>query len=244
MSRTENNRRIVRRLAPILLLLLPWECRAAGPWSASIGVSTDYVLRGVSQTYDSAVVQLGGSYHSSLGWFVGAWGSNVNPYPHGGSSAELDLYLGVIHPISDSFTGRVAYTHYDYLDDPRPTHYAYDEISASLTYLDLLSATVSYEPNNTSYSQLGLARNRAVEAFEITGRYPLPAGFALTGGAGYYDLQNQFGVSYWAENIGLSYVHGRLALQVDHFFADGTVDRLYGEQSANGTWTLSLLLRF
>jgi len=251
MPWTENNRRVARRLVPLLLRLVPivlllpaWTCRAAGPWKASAGIATDYVLRGVSQTYDSAAVQLGGSYQSPLGWFVGAWGSNVNPYPHGGSSAELDLYLGAFHTIGDDFSGRVAYTHYAYLDDPRQTPYAYDEVSVSATYLDMLSATVSYAPNSTSYSQLGLAQHRALETFEITGRYPLRAGFAVTGGVGYYDLQSLFGVSYWAENIGLSYVHDRMSLQVDHFFADRTVNRLYGEQSANGTWALSILLRF
>ena len=179
-----------------------------------------------------------------MGWFIGAWGSNVNPYPHTGSSAELDLYAGATHSLGDEFSGRVAYTHYIYLDDPRRAHYDYDEISLTASYLDRLSATVSFEPDYSSYSTAGFSRDRAAGAIEITGRYPLLRGFSLTGGAGYYDLQHLFSVSYWAANGGLAYVHERLTLELDRFIVADTARRLYGEQSANATWTLSAVLRF
>jgi uncharacterized protein (TIGR02001 family) len=231
-------------LALSLMLSPAFPCRAEGVWNGSVGAATDYVYRGVSQTYDSAALQLGGNYQSPLGWFVGAWGSNVNPYPHAGSSAELDLYAGATRPLGEDFSTRVAYTHYTYLDDPRHAHYDYDELSVTAAYLDRLSATVSYEPDSVSYSTVGFERHRAVAAFELTGRYPVLWGLAVTGGVGYYDLQQLFGVNYWAGNVGLAYVYKRLTIEVDTFIVDSTVARLYGEQSANGTWTLSAVYRF
>lgn len=231
--------------AALALCLLPvppaW---AEGPWSATVGATSDYIFRGVSQTYDSAAVQLGGSYQSPVGWFVGAWGSNVNPYPHAGASAEVDLYAGISEPIGADFITRLAFTHYTYLDDPRPMHYDYDELSVSLGYLDWLAATLSYQPDGTHYSALGYVRRAPSGAMEVTGRWPVQHGFSLTAGTGYYDLQRVFGVSYWAGNLGVSYVHQRLTVEVNRFFADNTVRRLYEEQSANGTWTLSANLRF
>jgi uncharacterized protein (TIGR02001 family) len=236
----------LRLLRTTGLLLLVWTsaARADGTWSASIGATTDYIFRGVSQTYDSAAVQLGGNYQNSLGWFVGAWGSNVDPYPHAGGSAELDLYAGVTRPIGADFSARLAYTHYTYLDDPRPAHYGYDEISISAAYLDRIAATLSFQPDTTGYSNFGYADHHASGAFELTGRWPIWRDLSVTAGVGYYDLERLFGVSYWAGNTGASYVYRRLTLELNHYFADGTVRRLYSDQSANGTWTFSAVLRF
>ena len=236
----------LRQLQTTGLLLLGWTsaARADGTWSGSVGATTDYIFRGVSQTYDSAAVQLGGSYQNSLGWFVGAWGSNVDPYPHGGASAELDLYAGVTRPIGADFSARLAYTHYTYLDDPRPAHYDYDEISISAAYLDRIAATLSFQPDTTAYSNFGYSDHHASGAFELTGRWPVWRDLSVTAGVGYYDLEHLFGVTYWAGNAGASYVYRRLTLELNHYFADGTVRRLYSDQSANGTWTFSAVLRF
>ena len=248
MQADENQPRstTLRLLRTTGLLALFWTsaCRADGSWSASIGATTDYIFRGVSQTYDSAALQLGGNYQSALGWFVGAWGSNVDPYPHAGGSAELDLYTGVTRRIGADFNARLAYTRYTYLDDSRPAHYDYDEISVSAAYLDRIAATLSYQPDTSAYSDLGYANRRPTGAFEVTGRWPVWRDLSLTAGVGYYDLQRLFGVSYWAGNVGASYVYRRLTLELNRYFADDTVRRLYSDQSANGTWTFSALLRF
>jgi uncharacterized protein (TIGR02001 family) len=239
--------RFTSALLPIALalLLVPvTPVQAQSPWSATIGATTDYIFRGVSQTYDSGAVQVGGSYQSSLGWFAGAWASNVNPYPHAGASAELDLYAGYTRALGSDFSARFAYTHYTYVDDPRPAHYDYDELSATIGYLDRLAATLSYQPNYSNYSYLGFARHEPSGTLEVTGRWPVKCGVSLTAGAGYYDLHRVFGVSYWAADAGVSYVYRRLSMEVGHYFAEGTVGRLYGEQTANGTWTLSATLRF
>jgi hypothetical protein len=68
--------------------------------------------------------------------------------------------------------------------------------------------------------------------------------FALTGGAGYYDLQRLFGASYWAADVGFAYVHRRVTIEISRFFAEDTVARLFEDQSANGAWTLSAAFKF
>lgn len=233
------------RLVALALLILPMTAvRAQSPWSATLGATTDYVFRGVSQTYDSGAVQGGGNYQSPLGWFAGAWASNVNPYPHAGASAEVDLYAGYSRALGSDFSTRLAYTHYAYLDDPRPAHYDYDEISASVGYLDRMAATLSYQPDNSSYSNLGFARHEPSGALEVTGRWPVKYGLSLNAGVGYYDLQRLFGVSYWAADAGVSYVYQRLSVEISHYFAEGTVRRLYEDQTSNGTWALAATLHF
>jgi uncharacterized protein (TIGR02001 family) len=220
-------------------------CRAEGTWSGSIGATSNYIYRGISQTYNGPALQGGGTYQSAFGWFAGAWGSNVDPYPGGGKTfEELDFYAGLIRPLSSDFTVKGTYTHYAYAQDPRADHYDYDEIAVSVAYSDLLAASVSYQPNYTSYSGLDFAYRRPATAYELTGRWPLRFGFAATAGAGYYDLHHLFGVGYWAGDVGLGYVYKRLALEVSRFFADTTAARLYEDASANGTWVVTATLRF
>lgn len=176
------------------LLPLPVVC-ADGPWSASAGLTTDYVFRGVSQTYSGGAVQLGANYQNPDGWFAGSWASNVDPYPGGSAALELDLYTGYRRALSDDFNATLTYTHYQYVNDKRYVRYNYDEIALSAGYLDEVVATVSYQPNSTLYTNLGLAEDRPSMAYELALRWPLPAGFALTAGAGYYDLHRLFGGS-------------------------------------------------
>jgi uncharacterized protein (TIGR02001 family) len=239
-------RRDASRLIQIMVLasmpLPAWS--ADGPWSASIDATTDYILRGVSQSYDRGALQLGGRYQDQHGWFVGAWSSNVDPYPRGASAVELDLYTGISRPLGGDFNASITYTHYQYLDDPRPAHYNYDEFAFSASYLDRLVATISYQPDLTQYSKLGFAERRASLGYELAGRWPLPMGLAIEGGAGYYDLQSLFGVSYWAGSTGVQYVYRRASVELTRFFADSTVGRLYDGASANGTWVLTAALRF
>ncbi len=226
------------------LILCPLPCQAADPWNASIGLTSDYVYRGISQTYRGAALQLGVNYQSPLGWFAGAWGSNVDPYPGGDPSKELDLYAGINRALGADFAVQATYTHYAYLQDPRPGHFDYDELSLAIGYQDLVAGSVSYEPNSSSYSDFGLARRRTTLAYEISTRWPLRAGFALNAGVGYYDLHDLFGVGYWAGDLALSYVYRRLTLDVRRFYCDSTAAKLYQDASANGTWAVTGILRF
>ncbi len=217
---------------------------ADGPWTASVGATTDYVYRGVSQVHDRGALQLGVNYQNAEGWFAGAWGSNVDPYPFGASAVELDLYTGIRRPLGGDFNASLSYTHYLYVDDPRRAHYDYDEFALSASYRDLVVATFSYQPDSTLYSDLGFAQRRASFAYELGARWPLPRDFALVAGAGYYDLSRLFGVKYWAADTGLQYVHRRLTLDLTRFFADSTVAELYEQASAKGTWVFSAVFRF
>lgn len=231
-------------VAGLVLMTLPCISRAQGTWIGSVGGTTNYVYRGISQTSNGAALQLGGSYQGALGWFAGAWGSNVDPYPGGRTFEEIDFYGGLIRPVGTDFTVKGTYTHYTYLRDPRRAHYDYDEIAVSVAYLDLIAASVSYQPNYTSYADVGFAYRRAAATYELTGRWPLRFGLAATAGAGYYDLHNLFGVGYWAGDVGLAYVYRHLSLGVSRFFADKTAATLYEGASANGAWAVSAAWRF
>jgi uncharacterized protein (TIGR02001 family) len=226
-------------------MLLPGRAYAADEaWTASAELTSDYILRGVSQTYTGVALQLGGNYQAANGMFIGAWASNVDPYPFGAASVELDTYAGFAWPLTEDLTTQATYTHYTYLDDPRPIHYAFDEVAVSLKYLDRAALTVSWQPNATSYSSLGLARNRSLVAYEASGRLPLPHGLALAAGVGYYDLHELFRVGYVAGSVGVVWIGRRLEVDVARYMAGRAVGRLYEEASADGSIVVSVIARF
>jgi uncharacterized protein (TIGR02001 family) len=239
--------RLARRLLGVLLVCVLAPAPAAfaqSAWHATLGATTDYILRGVSQTYGGGAIQAGASYQGALGWVVGAWGSNVDPYPGGVGSKELDLYAGYARELSEDFSARIAYTHYSYLHDPRRAGYDYDEVALTASYVDRLSLTLSYTPDSTAYTNLGLARKQPTFGAEVSGRWPLPKGLALTGGVGYYDLQRLFGVRYWAGSAGVAFIQPRFEIDLARYVGDSTVARLYGDASADGKVVLSALVRF
>ncbi len=68
----------------------------AGPLSANIGVTSDYIWRGVTQTNDAAAVQGGVDYENPNGFYAGTWVSNESWTTTSPSVVgyEQDWYLG------------------------------------------------------------------------------------------------------------------------------------------------------
>ncbi len=220
-------------------------CGAQGsPWSGTVALTSDYVFRGVSQTYGEAALQGSVNYQGPVGWFAGAWGSNVQPYPFGVHAAEANLYGGFARALGSEWATRATYTRYLYAWDRRSAPYDYGELSLTLAFEDRFAATVSYQPDSTRYAIPGYVRNRPAAAYELSGRWPLPRNFALTAGVGYYDLTRLYRVSYWSGSTGASYLHGRFEFDVARFFAEPGVRRLFEDASADGSWVATVVYRF
>lgn len=75
--------------------------------SYNIGLFSQYMFRGYTQTNGDPALQGGVDIEHSSGFYVGAWASNIswledtNSYSHGGS-LELDLYAGYANEIGDT----------------------------------------------------------------------------------------------------------------------------------------------
>jgi uncharacterized protein (TIGR02001 family) len=217
---------------------------ADGPWSATVGVVSDYVLRGVDQTYGGAALQAGVNYQSPSGWFGGVWLSNVDPYPYYSNAVETDLYGGYGWRLGRDYTARVSYTRYLYAFDKRPRPYDYGELSGSISFRDLLTVSVSYDPDTVRFATEGYVSHRRSLAYEVAGRWPLHHGLALNASAGYYDLTHLYGIGYWSGAAGASWTKGRLTVDLNRFFSDPSVYRLYDESSVDGRWVIGASWRF
>lgn len=90
-------------------------------FSANVGLTTDYIFRGISQTSTNPAIQGGIDYAHASGLYAGVWGSNVSWIADSGAVAagsvtmELDTYFGIRNSFSGDFTYDVGFIRYNYL---------------------------------------------------------------------------------------------------------------------------------
>ena len=73
--------------------------------SYNVGLYSQYIFRGLTQTDEKPAIQGGVDFTHSSGFYLGAWGSNISWLEDGGyydnSSLELDIYGGYANSIGD-----------------------------------------------------------------------------------------------------------------------------------------------
>ena len=73
--------------------------------SYNVGLFSQYIFRGLTQTDEKPAIQGGVDFTHSSGFYLGAWGSNISWLEDGGyydnSSLELDIYGGYANSIGD-----------------------------------------------------------------------------------------------------------------------------------------------
>lgn len=164
----------------------------------NVGLFSQYIFRGLTQTREDLALQGGVDYAHSSGFYAGAWGSNISWLSDGGyydsSSLELDVYGGYANTIGDTgIAYNVGLLQYIYPGKKNGATKKGEttEVYAGLTYGWLngkVSAVVSDgaftydDADGTTYSELNL-------------NVPLPFGTGYTAIAhvGYQDFTGRTG---------------------------------------------------
>ena len=75
----------------------------------NLGLYSQYIFRGLTQTDNKPAIQGGVDYSHASGLYVGTWASNISWLEDGGlydgSSLELDIYGGYRNAIGDTGIG-------------------------------------------------------------------------------------------------------------------------------------------
>ena len=118
--------------------------------TANVGLTSDYVFRGISQTSGKPALQGGLDYAHAIGLYAGVWGSNVSwisDFNAGvSSSLELDTYFGFRNTLDNDFSYDVGFLRYNYPASNYPagvTKADTDEIYGAIGYR-WISAKYSY----------------------------------------------------------------------------------------------------
>lgn len=95
--------------------------------TSNIGLVSNYLYRGISQTDGGAALQGGMDYSHASGFYAGLWGSNVSWITGSGlttsgdGSLEIDTYLGYKNTFATDFTYDVGFLRYNYLGNYKYT---------------------------------------------------------------------------------------------------------------------------
>ena len=213
-------------------------------WGGSLGLSSDYAYRGLTQSDNRPAGQADLHYYGRSGWFAGLWSSSVKRSPFDSVSAEFDPYLGYQWPVVRDWSARVAAVHHDYPWNSAGRHYNYEELSATLAYTDRAQLSVAFSPDTAVDARNLSVSGRAALAYDLALRQPLPYAFSLNAGVGYYDLRWAVNTGYVYWNAGLGYGQGRLQLDLSYIGTDGTARRLFYDGETVNRLVASALWHF
>ena len=96
--------------------------------SMNVGLTSDYMFRGISQTQGNGAIQGGLDVVHESGLYVGTWASNVDF--GGDASVEFDYYFGFGNNITEDISYDLGWIKYDY---PGESGLNFSEYYGSLT---------------------------------------------------------------------------------------------------------------
>ena len=224
--------------------LVPARHAQAVSFGGDLAVTSNYIYRGFSESNDRAAVQL--DLHASLGTgtFAGVWTSTLdNRYlPH--ADVDLEEYIGQRFDLSSEWNTSITATNYSYQGGNQVYSYDYQQLSASVSYLDRWSLMITAIPNAVRYwgyyqDSPHYARYPAYDA-ETSGQWLLYKGLFVTAGAGYYlftgtnaEANANSSLGYAYGNVGLAYEWHSVRAEVGYFITQKKGQVLFPYPIAN-----------
>jgi uncharacterized protein (TIGR02001 family) len=223
-------------------------------FGGDVAVTTDYIYRGYSETDNKGAVQL--DLHASLqtGTFAGVWTSTLHDKYRPYAKFDVEEYIGQRFDLSSEWNTSITATNYQYVGGHQFYSSDYQQIMASVSYLDRWTLSFSAMPNMVRYwgwPHFHTARYPAYDV-ETSGQWEIAKGFFVTGGAGYYLFtgaeSSEFrspSIGYAYGNVGLAYEWRNLRLDVGFFLTQtGRAEQLSPYRTANDRFAGTLSWRF
>lgn len=214
----------------------------AQDWGGSVAAVSDYAARGLSQTRGDPSLQAGVYRMLPHGWSIGAAAASVDLGDWIDASYELNVNLARSWTLGERWSAQASYTRYLYPGERGD--YDYGEWTGSLSYRDLVTATVAYFPDISIYSRGMTAWSAEALAIELSVLQPVSEHWSLLAGVGYYDLPDAFATGYRFWSAGLAFSWNALQLDLLHIDTDDTAERLFGPERAGSRWSAALMWKF
>lgn len=213
-------------------------------WGGSVALTSNYLLRGISQTGGSGALQGDLHYHTPGGWVAGLWASSIELNPEDGKTAEINGYAGYAWRIAPDWSAQLSANHYAYPWNQPPRFYDYDELVAGAAYRDLVFASASFSPNTSQESALGTSRSHTATSYELALRWPLQGTLAALAGIGHYALSGSHGGGYWYWSTGVGYDFEPWHLDISYFGTSAGARVFSNEDISPDHWAATIMWRF
>lgn len=185
--------------------------------TANVGVFSEYIFRGISQTAGKPALQGGFDYAHSSGFYLGTWGSNISWLEDFGaysrSSLEWDFYGGykASFPAAADWTYDVGVLYYYYPGKRNPGVVNADtlELYGAIGW-KWVNAKVSYNVKDYFGIRPNGQKTDGTWYFDLSASYPVgETGWALLGHYGHLDVRHDgsgdLEASYDDWKLGASY---------------------------------------
>lgn len=194
------------------------------PFSGDVTLISDYVYRGMTQTWGKPALQGSLNYNHASGFFAGVWMSTVSDKNFADGFVEIDLSAGYEGVINDDWSYGVGALHVMYPGAnyqktlPVGTYpsqkYDMSEVNASVTYKWL---TLEY--NRTITDVLGFnqktgytGRTKGSSYYNLSAALPLPHEYELGLHVGYQDLKPSLAIPSVSGSTDPDYVDVSISL--------------------------------
>lgn len=233
--------------------LLSSTAQAAGSSvSGSVGVVSDYLFRGISQTNQKPALQAGIEYDAASGFYAGAWGSNISWLADAStdaapisSSLEVDAYGGWRTTTSSGVSFDVGVYEYYYpgtypsgFTSPNTT-----EIYAGVGYGDF-----SLKYSNAVTNLFGFDHSHNSGYVDLSWSHDFTGGWSLGAHAGHQTIKNVSGANYSDWNVVVSHGLGKSAsISLGYYDTSakrGAYTNAYGHYLGRATGVLSISTSF
>jgi uncharacterized protein (TIGR02001 family) len=221
--------------------------------SANVGVTTDYIFRGVTQTQHDPAIQGGVDYSHASGLYAGAWASNIKWVEDGGykddSNFEIDVYGGYRGTAGDLGYDVGAIVYYypgDKITGVKSPDTAEIYVSGSWKFLTLKYSHV-VSSNFIGWYDYGNSKSsRNSRYLELNANYDLGDGWGVQGHVGHQVVQNLSDANYtdWKVGVSKDVGFGVVSLAYSDTNADDDLYVIDGKKIANGRFVLAFLKTF
>jgi uncharacterized protein (TIGR02001 family) len=192
-------------------------------FSANVGLISDYLFRGISQTEGNPALQGGFDYaYTPVGFSAGVWASNVD-FGNTDENLEIDFYGGFSGDlVNTGVDWEIGTIYYYYPGQEGSPDSDYVEVYGGLSY----SFATAWEPSvgaKVYYSPDFFGETDDGVAVEGTLGMTLPiAGLGLSFLVGYQDVDDIGEYNYW--NVGLSKSIGKFEFGLSYSDTSDTSD--------------------
>lgn len=227
---------------------VPVQLAHAVSFGGDVAVTTNYINRGYSESYDRGAVQLDLHASTQSGTFLGVWASTLDRRFQPYARVDLQEYIGQRFDLSSAWNTSITATNYSYIGANQYYSSDYQQLTVAVSYLDRWTFALSAAPNMLRYWERGEVRAGRFPAYEAetSGQWLVGKGLFLTGGVGYflfmgsdtplstYDAPSRPTLGYAYGNVGLAYEWHNWRIDVGYFLAQRShVEKLFPYPVAN-----------
>jgi uncharacterized protein (TIGR02001 family) len=219
-------------------------CAAADAWGGSLGITSDYVVRGISRSDDHAALQLDVHYLDSSGLLGGVFASNTRIDPDQPTDAELDAFLGFAWTAGNDWRGKILANYYAYPWNEYGSSYNYAELDLDLAFQEWLDASLAYSPDEPRYLPFRGIFGVTSASAEVNLQRPVVGKLSVTAGVGYSHFAgpDPAGYAYWS--FGAAFDLAPVTLVLSYVDTSAGAKALFYNAAADHLWLGTMIWRF